>query len=479
MQTLKATSQPETLLQRAASLIDDGHTGAARALLAAVRRMSPGLPRHVMLSARLALRERQFDQARDTLDPAIESAPTDPHLRKLRAELRRELGDIPGAAADAAEAVVQDPTDPVAKALLGVLLLELHRPDDASACLREAVVAEPANPAFREALAAALDTSGNADTALATLIEGIAAAPQSVSLRNAAVLHCLRQRDFAGADAIAEEARIAGAVDACLFGLKGHALSSLGRHEEAAVAYAEALKLGPEDPYVRHLVAAAGAVPGAARAPADYVRTVFNGYADRFEEHLLSLGYRVPWLLHAAVQAQGVASGPVLEIGCGTGLLAVVLADLNIGPFIGVDVAPGMLAQAAAKHLYTELHEADIVEFLHADERCWPLILASDVLCYFGVLNGLFAAVRQRLLPGGLFAFSVELMQPDAQGVMPGNGDWGLGRQGRYAHAERYLRGAAEIAGLQVVRVTPDVLRCEADEPVIGLIVMLERRSAD
>ncbi len=56
----------------------------------------------------------------------------------------------------------------------------------------------------------------------------------------------------------AEEAHAAGVADACLFGLKGHALSSLGRHAEAAEAYAEALKLGPDDPYVRHLVAASG-----------------------------------------------------------------------------------------------------------------------------------------------------------------------------------------------------------------------------
>lgn len=478
MHTLRATSQPETLLQRAAALIDDGHTGAARALLAAVHRMSPGLPRQAELAARLALRDRQFDKARDVLDPAIEEAPADPGLRKLRAELRRELEDIPGAAADAAEAVVLNPADPVAKALLGVLLLDLHRPADAVACLREAVAAEPANPAFREALAAAFDTAGDGDAALATLVEGIAAAPRSVSLRNAAVLHCVRRRDFAVADAIAEEARIAGVVDACLFGLKGHALSSLGRHDEASGAYAEALKLGPEDPYVRHLVAAAGVVPGASRAPAEYVRTVFNGYADRFEPHLLSLGYRAPWLLHAVVQAAGVEGGPVLDIGCGTGLLAQALSDLNVGPFVGVDVAPGMLAQAAAKQLYTELHEADIVDFLRADERSWPLILATDVLCYFGALEELLAAVRQRLAPGGLFGFSVELMQPDAQGAIPGNGDWNLGRQGRYAHAEHYVTRAAQAAGLNLIQVTPEILRCEADLPVLGLIVVLGQGSA-
>ena len=78
-------------------------------------------------------------------------------------------------------------------------------------------------------------------------------------LRNAAVLLSLRRRDFATAVRLAEQARIAGVADAILFGLKGHALSGLGRHAEAADAYAEALKLDPDDRYVRHLVAAAGA----------------------------------------------------------------------------------------------------------------------------------------------------------------------------------------------------------------------------
>ena len=76
-------------------------------------------------------------------------------------------------------------------------------------------------------------------------------------------------------------------------------------------------------------------------------------------------------------------------------LVGIALAQLLV---IGVDVAPGMLAQAAGKQLYTELHEADVVDFLHADERSWPLILASDVLCYFGALDELFTAVRQRLV---------------------------------------------------------------------------------
>jgi predicted TPR repeat methyltransferase len=478
MHVLKPTCQPEALLNRVDALIKDGHADAARSLLAAARRLSPASPRHAELAARLAMSEGLLDTARLELDAAIADAPSNSSLRKLRAEVRRKLNDCVGAAEDAAEAVVLAPRDSIAKALLGVLMLDLQRTGDAVACLREAVAAEPANPAFREALAAAHDLSGDPDAALVVLADGITATPAHVGLRNAAVLLCVRHRDFLKAVCLAEEGRVAGVIDACLFGLKGHALSSLGRHDEASEAYAEALKLGPEDPYVRHLAASAGIVPGAQRAPIEYLRTVFNGYADRFEAHLLSLGYRVPGLIRATLQAHGIAGGPVLDLGCGTGLLAVVLTDLTDGPFVGVDVSSEMLVHASAKQLYTELHQADVLDFLRDDARSWPLVLASDVLCYFGALDELFALVHTRLSAGGRFVFSIELLQPDSRGVTHGNGEWILGRLGRYAHAEHYVISHASAAGFVVRRITPEALRNEADAPVEGLVVVLERGDA-
>ena len=53
MHTLKATSQPEFLLQRVAALLDTGHASAAQALLGAARRLTPSSPRLAELSARL------------------------------------------------------------------------------------------------------------------------------------------------------------------------------------------------------------------------------------------------------------------------------------------------------------------------------------------------------------------------------------------------------------------------------------------
>lgn len=492
MQKLHADVDAATLTSRAAKLLAAGRIGAARPLLAAARRLAPGSIGVADISAHLALRVDAPDEAALELDLAVEAAPEHPGLRKRRAELRRRAGDLEGAARDAAEAVVLDRNDRAAKALLGVLMLDLGRTADALACLAEASDAEPGNSGFAAALAAAQEVAGDPDAALATLLRCVDAAPSRIDPRNAAMLLCMRNRDFRQVVRLAEDTRRAGIADACSFGLLGHALSSLGQHAEAADAYAEALKLGPNDPYVRHLVAAAGIVPGAARAPVEYVRAVFDGYAERFEPHLISLGYRIPGLFRAVLRqhpliAAGVHVGPVLDLGCGTGLVGLAIADLPVGPLIGVDVAPAMLAQAAAKGLYAELREADVMQVLSVDkplppamgQLCsddYPLILAADLFCYFGPLAEVFAAAHTSLAPGGWLVCSAEELLPDRDGVLPGsNGNWALQRQGRYAHSPAYIRATATEAGFQVLRLDRETLRLEANAPVAGLLVVLQR----
>ncbi len=495
MTVLHATADTDALTQRVTELLEAGRTGAARPLLAAARRLAPTATNLAELAARLALQEGGLEEAQQELDASLSASPDHAGLRKCRAELRHHLGDLEGAARDAAEAVILDRHDPVAKALLGVLMLELGRAADALACLGEAVAAMPANPAFREAHAAALEATGDPEAALDTLLAAIAASPGRVEPRNAAVLLCIRRRDFSRAVHVADDACATGIADACLYGLKGHALSSLGRHGEAADAYAEALKLGPEDPYVRHLVAASGILPSAWRAPPEYLRTVFDGYAERFELHLVSLGYRVPGLFRDLLRthpriARGETVGPVLDLGCGTGLIGLAIGDLPVGPLVGVDISPRMLAHAAAKRLYAELHEADVLAVLsdessggagvlpgaeHAGRQHWPLMMAGDVLCYFGDLQPLLCAAHARLEPGGWFVCSTEELLPDLDGVLPGNGAWALQRQGRYVHGVDYLRATAEGAGFVVRRMERQTLRYEADAPVPGVVTVLER----
>jgi len=371
----------------------------------------------------------------------------------------------------------------------GNALRDLGRDAAALASYDKAIALEPANPAFRDGLANALVAAGQPEAAAATYAAGIEAAPCSLALRNAAILLAVHQRDFATAVALAEATCAAGIADGATFGLKGHALSGLGRHAEAVNAYADALKAGPEDPPVPHMVDATDLRPGATRTFGESVRRLFtgesvrrefDGLADRYEGRLIGLGYQVPELMRNVLRAHlpidaGGTIGPVLDLGCGTGLAAAALAELPLGPWEGVDLSPRMLRLAAAKRLYAALHHADIIDFLAGDVRQWRLILAADVLCYLGALEPLLAAVYARLLPGALFAGSVEEKLPGLHG---GSGDWVLGPRGRFVHEADYIGRAARTAGFAVRAIDAKVLRQELGEPVQGLLFVLERPHA-
>jgi predicted TPR repeat methyltransferase len=181
---------------------------------------------------------------------------------------------------------------------------------------------------------------------------------------------------------------------------------------------------------------------------------------------------------HPAILS-GERVGPVLDLGCGTGLVALAVSDLPIGPITGVDVAPRMLAYASAKQLYAELREADLMHLLSEDGVRWQLILAADVLIYFGALESVLAAAHARLEPGGWFIFSVEELLPDQDGRFHSGADWALQRQGRYAHAMDYVAKVARDLQFTIRTLERQTLRQEADAPLAGIFAVLERTKHD
>jgi len=477
------------VLERADALVTAGRVGAARPLLAALRRLQENAADQDCgpidaLETRLLLREGRHDAARAMLDAAVVRRPTDPQLRRTRAELLLVLGERVAAATDAAEAVMLAPWEPAGKAVLGVAMGELGQWRDAAACLREAVASDPGCVPYRLALARVQQRAGDVAAARAMLEATVAAAPDHAGARSALVALVVGGGDFTQAVALAKAARQAGVIDACLLGLHGHALSCLGLHEAAAEAYQDALALEPHDLYVRHLVAASGRVAAASQAPEAYVKVLFDGYAHRFDQHITSLGYRVPGLVRAAVLRHAPAgsgpagSGPagkglagrgaVLDLGCGTGLAAVAMSGLPLGPWHGVDLSPAMLARAAATGLYERLLEADLVVGLAQPGPQYQLIVAADVLCYFGTLEPVLAAARGRLAADGIMVLSLEALPEPA--IEPG---WRLGPLGRYAHAPATLVAAATAAGLVVRALDHETLRWEGDVPVAGLLAVL------
>ena len=454
-----ASAHQARLAVRIREMLAGGRPAAARPMLHVLRGLGAPADLLAELDARVLMADGRVRDATGVLAAGILSMPGCAGLHACRAEALMRLDQPEAALIDAAEAVLLAPHAAEAKALLGIVLIEAGRADEAGRCLSEALMAEPAISSYRIALAEALHRVGRPGDAVFVLADGIRLAPRDLALRRAAILHAVRAGLNNEAVEMGEAARRAGVLDASVLGLTGHALGALSRHAEAFECYGEASRLDPDDAYVRHLAAAGGAVLVGLRAPDEYVRVVFDGYAERFDAHLLELGYRVPGLIRAALEVLPDLRGPVTDLGCGTGLLAVTCRDLA-GQWTGVDLSGAMLGQARARNLYDRLIEGEITA-VPAELPAAGLVLAGDVLCYFGALDEPLKTVRDHLLPGGHAVFSLEA----------GGETFAIGENGRFSHGENYVRAVVREAGLNILAFQPDMLRFERGQPVPGFIV--------
>jgi predicted TPR repeat methyltransferase len=249
----------------------------------------------------------------------------------------------------------------------------------------------------------------------------------------------------------------------------GSARERLGDLTAATAAYCRALAGDPADVLGASLaLGRLGAAPAPASAAPAYVAHLFDQYAPRFDAHLLDgLGYRAPDLLREAVAEvcdrtnRRMGFAQALDLGCGTGLAGAAFRHC-VEHLEGVDLSPGMVAQAQVKDIYDALAIADVVEHLQAvPEDSFDLILAADVLVYIGDLAPLFTQIARVLASGGLFAFTAE--SHNGEGYI-------IGDQTRYAHSPKYIEATAREAGLPVLLLNAASTRRNKRAVVPGLI---------
>jgi predicted TPR repeat methyltransferase len=245
----------------------------------------------------------------------------------------------------------------------------------------------------------------------------------------------------------------------------------LGDAAGAREAFRQALALDPQDPLGAGLRLArleARTEP----MPPNYVRTLFDQYASRYDHALVEdLAYCAPRLLRDAVETtQAVRGLPLrfrrmLDLGCGTGLAGEAFADCCDAMF-GIDLSPAMIEQAGRKNLYRGLLVADLTDALEREQERADLIVAADAFVYLADLERVCRAAARVIEPGGLFAFTTETHE--RAGVV-------LGEKLRYAHSAEHVRDALEAAGLSVLALAHATPRTENAAPVPGLLVVAER----
>ena len=251
----------------------------------------------------------------------------------------------------------------------------------------------------------------------------------------------------------------------------GEMQEAAGLLDQAAQAWAMALRLDPADRLGASLkLQLIGHAPAAAAPPSAFVETLFDHYADGFEEALVGkLCYRMPAFLDRAIRA--VKPGRfrlALDLGCGTGLMGERLRPI-VDRLEGCDISAGMLRKARAKGIYDRLSKADLQHFSHVGPKA-DLMVAADVFIYVGALESIVGAIAGALADDGVFAFSVE--------TIAGGNDFALLPSRRYAHSEAYVRRVLAASGLTTLSLESTTIRHDRGEPVGGLAVIAGHRMA-
>lgn len=230
--------------------------------------------------------------------------------------------------------------------------------------------------------------------------------------------------------------------------------------------FQEALRLQPHNTAIRYTVDMLKKDQRLLAAPPDYVKNLFNAYADHYEAHLTTaLDYKVPDLLFNAVRnITSKNSLDILDLGCGTGLCGVIFKP-QAKSLIGVDLSEKMLAYAAKKAIYDELIESNLLSYLTDKHEAFDLVMAGDVFVYMGELAEIFLSVEKILRPAGLFVFNTEITAAE---------NYKMNQSGRFAHSKEYLDQLAIKNNFKIVFYATAVTRMQNNEPVQGHIYVLQ-----
>ncbi|MBG0812084.1 methyltransferase domain-containing protein [Methylosinus sp. H3A] len=388
------------------------------------------------------------------------------------AGLCNEIGEITTAEHAYRAALDLDPASAEAATGLGLICLESRRYDEAVALLRAALERGVSTPALDACYGQTLFLIGEFAAARAAFERAAEALPDEAPIIRKYALAAFVEAalDEAPEQAFAAYRRAAGVhaesddrIGRSVF----QALCGFG-HKAAAIRFGEALlRAAPEDQIIPfHLDALRGRRHE--RASRAYIAACFDKYAPDFDRHLVeTLGYRLPETLQPLLAATGRAFPRILDLGCGTGLAAKMLASFG-EEIIGVDLSPRMLDKARERQIYARLIEQDIEEFLPGSGERFDLVVALDMVIYLGDLAALFAGVGARLVPGGVFAFSFET---------GAGADYALAPAGRFAHDPAYIEKLWEKDFVPLVSQATTI-RIEANRPVDGRLVLLRRREA-
>ena len=246
----------------------------------------------------------------------------------------------------------------------------------------------------------------------------------------------------------------------------GAVLVDMEKLEEAVLHFKKAISLKPDYSKAKHMLAALTGKT-TSTAPQEYVESLFDNYALRFESSLVSnLEYKIPKILTEIIieDSKTNSLGSIIDLGCGTGLFGEEIKKF-CDSIIGIDLSKRMLDQAEKKNIYNELIKEDIVTYLSNNYFDFDYFISLDVFIYVGDLSNIFKLIKARNKKSGKLAFSVENYDGES---------FFLERSGRYSHSKTYIENLCDKFGYRISYFKELDLRKEKNKYISGALYILE-----
>ncbi len=133
------------------------------------------------------------------------------------------------------------------------------------------------------------------------------------------------------------------------------------------------------------------------------LEAAYDEWAQNYDADVGQTGYLNPAMMAGMVARHLAAdAGEILDVGAGTGIIGEVLAALDYGPLVAIDLSEGMLDVARAKGAYAECRRMVLGETLDFAEGRFAAVTASGVFTQGHAPASSYGELARVTRPGGL-----------------------------------------------------------------------------
>jgi predicted TPR repeat methyltransferase len=130
--------------------------------------------------------------------------------------------------------------------------------------------------------------------------------------------------------------------------------------------------------------------------------------ADYDHQMLDELGYTSPTkIAQQLIQYLPDTQSMIFDIGCGTGLTCVFLAEKGYTNLDGIDLSPDMVRVASERGIYRELLVGDVNQALERNDESYDAAISSGTFTHGHVGPEPLDEIFRILKPGGILACTI------------------------------------------------------------------------